>query len=88
MKDLLRGLYVYDPTNMTWTNLSTPASGKEPSRRMGHGFSSSEGKLYVHGGQDAKCKKVGGRAQNTGLKSITNVRVFSLSEGFEMEFTT
>jgi hypothetical protein len=34
---------------MTWTQLAATAASR-PSVRFGHGFTSAEGKLYVHGG--------------------------------------
>ena len=46
----LGDLHVYDPVAMNWTDLSSPASGNPPSPRDNHGFTSTGGKLYVHGG--------------------------------------
>jgi hypothetical protein len=46
----LDDLYSFDPATMTWT-LLTPADGSDPpSARDGHGLTSAEGRLYVHGG--------------------------------------
>ncbi len=45
-------LHVYDPMSMTWFDLSSHAFGTAPSARKQHGFTSSMGKLYIHGGQD------------------------------------
>ena len=39
---------------MTWTNLSGVASGTPPAARRFHGFTSADGMLYVHGGEDVK----------------------------------
>ncbi len=47
---MLQDLHVYDPETMAWTDLSVPASGTPPSARSGHGFTSTGGQLYVHGG--------------------------------------
>jgi hypothetical protein len=49
-------LYVYDPSNTTWTNLSAPTYGTPPAGRYGHGFTSAGGKLYVHAGTSDPCK--------------------------------
>jgi hypothetical protein len=38
---------------MAWTLLSAAAKGDPPAGRSGHGFTSAEGKLYVHGGSGA-----------------------------------
>ena len=37
---------------MAWTNLSDAASGTPPAARSFHGFTSANGTLYVHGGED------------------------------------
>ena len=49
----LNDMYVLDPVAMAWTNLTDAASGTPPAARSSHGFTFSEGKLYVHGGVDA-----------------------------------
>ena len=43
-------LNVYDPNNLVWQDLSIPTSGTPPTVRCFHGFASTSGKLYVHGG--------------------------------------
>ncbi len=43
-------LHVYDPANMTWTDLSAAVSGTPPSPRYGHGFAGAGGVLYSFGG--------------------------------------
>jgi hypothetical protein len=48
----LNDLHVYDPAAEAWTDLNCTLSGAPPSPRMGHGFTSAGGKLYVHGGWD------------------------------------
>ncbi len=45
-------LHVYDSHSMTWFNLSGHIIGTPPTARWAHGFTSSGGKLYVHGGND------------------------------------
>ena len=54
-------LYAYDPTSMSWSNLSATASGAPPSPRDSHGFASAGGRLYVHGGEfcEASCGEAG-----------------------------
>jgi hypothetical protein len=42
--------HVYNPATMTWFDLSGHTLGTPPTARYKHGFSSMEGKLYVHGG--------------------------------------
>ncbi len=47
----LDDLHAFDPATMTWTLLSPSAdSAPPPSARLGHGFTATGGKLYVHGG--------------------------------------
>ena len=46
----LSDFHVFDPVAMAWTDLSHAASGIVPTARYSHGFSSRDGKLYVHGG--------------------------------------
>lgn len=41
---------MYDPANMSWTDLSSPASGLPPSRRWGLGFAELGGLLYAFAG--------------------------------------
>ena len=43
-------MHLYDPANMSWTDLSVPASGQPPSPRWGHGFAPLNGKVYLFGG--------------------------------------
>ena len=50
----LRDLHAYDPVAMAWTNLSAPGNGTAPTARGNHGFTSVDGKLYVHGGWDGQ----------------------------------
>jgi N-acetylneuraminic acid mutarotase len=47
-------LHAYDPVSMTWFNLTSYALGSPPGARIGHGFTSEGGKLYVHGGRDPR----------------------------------
>ena len=41
---------MFDPANVSWTDLSVPASGTPPAARNSHGFAAEGGLLYVHGG--------------------------------------
>jgi hypothetical protein len=52
MKDiqLLDDLYSFDPATMTWSPLPASEGSIRPSARFMHGFTSTAGKLYVHGG--------------------------------------
>jgi hypothetical protein len=47
---LLDDLFAFDPSDKSWTDLSNASRGTLPSARYAHGFTSSDGKLYVHGG--------------------------------------
>ena len=47
---LLNDFYMYEPANITWTDLSVAVSGIPPSPRDGLGFTFAGGKIYVHGG--------------------------------------
>jgi hypothetical protein len=49
---LVNDLHVYNQISMTWFELSFHDLGTAPSARKEHGFTSSMGKLYVHGGKD------------------------------------
>ena len=49
---ILDDLHMFDPVAKAWTDLSAPAGGTAPTARNGHGFTSANGTLYVHGGQD------------------------------------
>ena len=46
---LLDDLHSFDPAAKVWTDLSAPAGGTAPTARYGHGFTSADRKLYVHG---------------------------------------
>ena len=48
----LDDLLVLNLTTMIWTDLSSVFIGTPPSPRFHHGFSASEGRLYVFGGSD------------------------------------
>jgi hypothetical protein len=55
--DLLIGLagplsdfFVFDPSITTWTDLTNSSLQFAPTARYMHGFTSSDGRLYVHGG--------------------------------------
>ncbi len=47
-------LHVYDPVSITWFDISSVVHGIPPSTRGMAGFTSAGGRLYVHGGWDAK----------------------------------
>ena len=53
MDNAVCDLHAYDPVAQVWTDLSSPASGRPPTARFSHGFTSADGKLYAHGGVDA-----------------------------------
>jgi hypothetical protein len=44
-------LFVYDPVNASWTDLTSFSSGTPPLARSLHGFTSDGFMLYVHGGE-------------------------------------
>ncbi len=46
----LDDLHAFDPATMTWALLSAADDACRPSARSGHGFTSTGGLLYVHGG--------------------------------------
>lgn len=46
----LNDFYMLDPETDVWTDLSLVAQGTPPKPRGGHGFTSSNGRLYVFGG--------------------------------------
>jgi hypothetical protein len=47
----LDDLHSFDLVTMTWTDISAAFGSVEaPSARQEHGFTSAEGKLFVHGG--------------------------------------
>ena len=46
----LDDLYMLDPSNNTWTDLSAMIKGSPPKPRGGHGFTSSNNRLFVFGG--------------------------------------
>jgi N-acetylneuraminic acid mutarotase len=46
----INDLRCFDPVTQVWTNLSETVGGTPPQARIGHGFTSAGGKLYVHGG--------------------------------------
>jgi hypothetical protein len=50
--EALNDLYVYDPVEGAWTNLTEAASGTQPSKRTDPGFTSVGGRLYLHGGYE------------------------------------
>ena len=43
-------LYSFDPVAKVWTSLASEVRGLSPQARHSHGFTSAEGKIYVHGG--------------------------------------
>jgi len=50
--NVLSDLHAFDPIAVAWTDLSAQVNGTVPTARCWHGFTSADGKLYVHGGQD------------------------------------
>ena len=62
-------LLVADLSSMVWTNISSVSFGTPPSPRFHHGFTVSDGKLYVFGGcNDASGAIDGGPGTNDGSK--------------------
>ena len=59
----LQDLHVYDPAAMAWTELSAASSGTPPSARAFHGFASTVGKLYIHGGSNNGSEYDGGEVK-------------------------
>ena len=43
-------LFRYDPTSLTWTDLTACALGPLPLPRDGHGFTAAGDALYIFGG--------------------------------------
>jgi hypothetical protein len=43
-------MFVFDPVELTWSDMSSKISGVAPSPRFGHGFAAAGVKLFVHGG--------------------------------------
>jgi hypothetical protein len=48
--DYLQGLFVFDPVELAWSDISNKAIGDAPAPRKDFGFASADGKLFVHGG--------------------------------------
>ena len=44
-------MYMYDPANMSWTDLSHPLKGTPPSPRWGHGFAEVRASLPLAGSE-------------------------------------
>ena len=60
-------MLVADLSSMVWTNISSVSFGTPPSPRFHHGFTVSDGKLYVFGGcNDASGAIDGGPGTNDG----------------------
>jgi hypothetical protein len=62
----LNDLYSFDPYENKWTLFS--ADSLWPASRLGHGFTSTGGKLYVHGGQS----NMGGVLHNQSAEIVTS----------------
>ncbi len=72
-------LHLFDPATKTWTLLSTKVDVDRPSARIGHGFTSAGGLLYVHGGwlvsgqiagYGAWCAQVMGYGVGSGVERV------------------
>jgi N-acetylneuraminic acid mutarotase len=50
VSNFLPGLFVFDPVELSWNDISNKTSGIAPSLRCDFGFASAAGKLFVHGG--------------------------------------
>ncbi len=42
--------FEYDPGANKWVNLKGIVSGQQPTKRFAHGFTGSNGKIYLFGG--------------------------------------
>ena len=51
--NVLSDLHSFNSIAKVWTDLSALVKGIVPTARQSHGFTSADGKLYVHGGVDA-----------------------------------
>jgi hypothetical protein len=49
----LGDIHVFDPSTLTWTELTHKATGKAPPPRCEHGFRPVGNKLYVHAGENS-----------------------------------
>ena len=49
----MNDLRSFNPSTLTWVDISIVANGARPEPRMLHGFASAGNKLYVHGGSGA-----------------------------------
>ncbi len=59
---------MYDPAAGAWQNIFSFLSGTPPSPRIYHGFTSVEGKIYVHGGRDSNAgERCAGQAESVGM---------------------
>jgi hypothetical protein len=52
-------LFKFDPSAMTWKDLSSAVTGPSPLPRNSHGFAAAGGKLYVHAGWNGQCEHFG-----------------------------
>ena len=48
----MNDLFILNPTNLTWTNVTARTQGPTPSRRTGCLFAALSGRLYLFGGWD------------------------------------
>ena len=64
---------MYQPANITWTDLSVAVSGIPPSPRDGLGFTFAGGKIYVHGGfgSNGACSRINAILFNPSVHIIT-----------------
>ena len=66
----MNDLFVLDPSNNTWSDLTYSVSGQRPSPRYLHGFASADNKLFVFGGYTQNGKTARGverKAWGSGL---------------------
>ena len=52
LTDFFNDLHMFDPVDMTWTDLSAKVSGTTPAPRYGHCFAAAGGVLLAYGGHD------------------------------------
>ena len=79
----LDDFYAFDLPDMSWSCLSDADITQHPPATRGHGFTSEEGRLYVHGGYngtgdfEAKVvgvrERVGGASAGNGVEKRTQM---------------
>ena len=73
---------MYDPINISWTDLSVAVSGTAPPPRDGHGFALVGGKLYVHGGYGTSGAFVGRDSTKIADRPFLSTQTLRATRGF------